>query len=143
MSRITSGKDEAAEFARGVQYNGLLWLHFPADEVIEEDIRGGAGDEETKAMSKYDSHKPDAVFKHWDAHWLGIVIEVSFSQKERMLKDLAKDYILGLDGNIRVVVGLDIEYKQLRKATLLVWRPQFIENEDGQMDLVCTQTILD
>jgi hypothetical protein len=60
-----------------------------------------------------------------------------------MLKDLAEDYILGSDGNIRAVVSLDIEYKQSRKATLSVWQPQFIKNEDRQMDLVCTQTILD
>lgn len=99
LSRIASGKDEAAEFARSVQYNGSPRLRFPVDEGIEEDIGGEAADEETKAMSKYDSHEPDAVFKHRDAHWPGIVIEVSFSLKERMLKDLAEDYILGSDGN--------------------------------------------
>jgi hypothetical protein len=60
-----------------------------------------------------------------------------------MLRDLAEDYILGSDGNIRAVVGLDIEYKQSRKATLSVWLPQSLENEDGQMDIVCTQTILE
>jgi hypothetical protein len=68
LSRIASGKDETAGFARSVQYNGSPRLYFPADEEIEDDISGGAGDEETKAMSKSDSHEPDAVFKHRDAH---------------------------------------------------------------------------
>lgn len=111
LSRIASGKDEVVEFARSVQYNGSPRLRFPADEGIKKDIGGEARDEETKAMPKYDSHELDAVFKHRDAHEPGIVIEVPFSQKERMLKDLAEDCILSSDGNIRAVVGLDIEYK--------------------------------
>jgi hypothetical protein len=58
------------------------------------------------------------------------------------LKDLAEDYILGSDGNIRVVIGLDIEYKQSKKATISVWRPQYVEHRDGREDLVSMQTVL-
>jgi hypothetical protein len=62
---------------------------------------------------------------------------VSFSQKEKELKDLAEDYILGSDGNIRVVIGLDIEYKQSKKATISVWRPQYVEHRDGRTWYPC------
>jgi hypothetical protein len=79
-------------------------LHFPADKVRA----GGNGDEEDMVLSKYDAHEPDAAFIHLDAQWPCIVLEVSFSQKEKELNDLAEDYILGSDGNIRVVIGLNI-----------------------------------
>ncbi len=74
-------------------------------------------------------HEPDAVFEHIDAQYPGVVIEVSFTQKKKDLARLADSYILGSEGNIRVVVGLDIEYKTSSKdpskrATISMWRPK-------------------
>jgi len=46
------------------------------------------------------------------------VIEVLYLQKRKDLERLADDYILGSDSDIRVVVGLDIEYKTGKKAPL-------------------------
>jgi hypothetical protein len=37
----------------------------------------------------------------------GVVIEVGFSQTEKDLRDLAEEYILGSDGNIRVMMWRD------------------------------------
>jgi hypothetical protein len=90
---------------------------------------------------KYDSHKPDATFSHTSAQWPGVIIEVSFSQKETDLKNLAKDYILGSDENIQVVIGLNIEYKNSKKASLSIWRPQYMKDEDKQEYLVSAQTV--
>jgi hypothetical protein len=52
---------------------------------------------------------------------------------------LADDYILGSDGNIRVVVGLDLEYRGKsdkvapgRAATLSIWRPKVITDGDTE-----------
>jgi hypothetical protein len=144
LKEIATGIDEAAEFARDVTYRGSPRLKFPVDEVREE---GGDndrdGDEEEKISWKYDSHEPDIMFQHLDAQWPGVVIEVSFSQKKKDLKNLAEDYILGSDGNIRVVVGLDIEYKQSKKTTLSVWRPQYVECKDGQEELICARIVFD
>ena len=139
---IATGTGEAAEFAKNVSHQGSPRLQFPADEVRDEG-EASSGDGEETASSKYDAHEPDAAFSHLDAQWPGIIIEVSFSQKEKELKDLAEDYILGSDGNIRVVIGLNIEYKQSKKATISVWRPQYVEQRDGREDLVSLQTVVD
>ncbi|PVH67721.1 hypothetical protein DL98DRAFT_442935 [Cadophora sp. DSE1049] len=136
FGKLAAGTDDAAEFARNVRYRGSPRLYFPADKVA-----GGSGDNDDRAQSHYDTHEPDAVFKHIDAQWPCIVIEVSSSEKEKELNDLAEDYILGSDGNIPCVVGLNIEYKQSKKATFSVWQPQYIEHDDGQECLVSAQTV--
>lgn len=133
FDQIATRTDDAAVFARNVRYGGSPRLYLPADEVR-------SGDTEDTS-SKYDVHDPGAAFKHIDAKWPCIIIEVSFSQKERELNDLAEDYILGSDGNIRVVVGLNIEYTQSKKATFSVWQPQYIEHDDGQEYLISAQTV--
>jgi hypothetical protein len=139
LERIAAGTGEAAEFAKNVGYRGSPRLNFPVDEVAEEVAESNS----ENISSRYDSHEPDAAFKHLDAQWPCLVVEVSFSQKKKDLKDLAEDYILGSDGNIRVVIGLDIEYSQSKKATLSVWQPQYVYNEDGQEELISAQVVVD
>jgi len=77
-------------------------------------------------------HEPDAMFTHKDAGWPGVVIEVSYSQKRKALRDLADDYILESDGGIGLVIGLDIEYKGSREATVSTWRLKQTINEQGE-----------
>jgi len=70
------------------------------------------------------------------------VIEVSYSQKRACLNHLAENYILESNGNIRVVVGLDVDYRSSKKATLSMWCPKIISNEqDGQPELVAETLI--
>jgi hypothetical protein len=141
LDRISNGVGEAAEFARLVRYHGSPKLHFAID-----DNGGDSGSEAAASQNKkkqFDPHEPDAVFRHSAVHWPGVIIEVSFSQKRKMLKDLAEDYIFGSNGSVRVVVGLDIEYRQSKMATLSVWRLQLIKGDDGQRELVCAQIVTD
>jgi hypothetical protein len=77
-------------------------------------------------------HDPDAMFTHEDAGWPGVVIEVSYSQKRKALRDLADDYILESDGGIGLVIGLDIEYRGSREATVSTWRLKQTINEQGE-----------
>ncbi|KAG9232706.1 hypothetical protein BJ875DRAFT_505834 [Amylocarpus encephaloides] len=101
--QLKSIQDASAEFAKEIRSGGSASIKF-ADE-------------------EYGKHDPDAQFRHSKAQFPGIVIEVSYSQKRKDLERLADDYILGSDSNIRVVVGLDIEYKTTdKKATLSVFR---------------------
>jgi hypothetical protein len=93
------------------------------------------------ADQEYGTHDPDAQFQHSKAQYPGVVIEVSYSQKRKDLERLADDYILGSDSDIRVVVGLDIEYKTDKEATLSIWRPNIVTNEAGEKELVAQQTI--
>jgi hypothetical protein len=76
------------------------------------------------------------------------VIEVLFTQKKKDLACLADSYILRSDGNIRVVVGFDIEYKTLSKdlskrATISLWRPKYNVTERAEMELIAKQTVTD
>ena len=73
-----------------------------------------------------------------------MLIEISYSQKRKDLSRLANNYIIGSDGNIKAVVGLDIEYQGTRTASLSIWRPQVkVSDEDGQKELIATQTEVD
>ncbi|SLM35946.1 hypothetical protein LPUS_05356 [Lasallia pustulata] len=89
----------------------------------------------------YCKHDPDTQFRHSKARYPSVVIEVSHSQKRKDLERLADDYILGSESEIRVVVGLDIEYKMNKKATLSVWQPSIVINEAGEKELI-TQKII-
>ncbi|KIW39447.1 hypothetical protein, variant 3 [Exophiala oligosperma] len=50
------------------------------------------------------------------------MIEVANSQKVIDLRRIAQDYTLGSDIKIRVVIGIDLEYKKHKRTTLTVWR---------------------
>lgn len=70
-----------------------------------------------------------------------LAIEVSFTQKRKDLARLADNYILRPDGNIRAVMGLDIEHKRSKEATLSVRRPHFEIHEAGMKELVAQQSV--
>ena len=90
---------------------------------------------------EYGKHDPDAQFRHPKGQYPGVVTDVSFSQKSKDLARLADDYILGSDGNIRAVVGLDVEYSGSKVATLSIWRPHWEKNEAGVQKLVALLTV--
>ncbi|KAF4625745.1 hypothetical protein G7Y89_g12419 [Cudoniella acicularis] len=138
---IGAGTDKAAEYARNVTYEGSPRLDFLADDDDRDgDLKTG------------DRHDPDAVFTHSDAKYPVAIIEVAFSQKAKELKYLADNYILGSNGNVRVLIGVSIEYeayetrtrskkgKQSGKATISIWRPQLVKDGDGEV-LEAVQTI--
>lgn len=118
---IASGKGRSAEFAQGIKSYNSTTLEFEG----------------------YGKHDPDGQFQHSLAQYPGIVIEVSFTQKRKDLGRLADDYILGSDGDICVMVGINIEYRGTKKVTLSIWRPQVIPNENGEMELRAIQTVTD
>ncbi len=65
---------------------------------------------------------PDAAFLCGDSQYPYLVIEVSYSQKQKDLPYLADAYIVDSNGSIGMVLGLDIEYKGTKKAMLQMWR---------------------
>jgi hypothetical protein len=91
--------------------------------------------------TKYPKHSPDAAFRHAAANYPGVVFEVSYSQKRKDLGYLAENYIIGSRGSIRMVVGLDIEYRGTKKATVSVWRPRIGTDDDGEIFLEAEQTV--
>lgn len=124
---ITSIVDEIQGQLRSIQATSAEFA---------KEIRSGGSASIKFTDKEYGKHDPDAQFRHSQAQFPGVVIEVSYSQKRKDLERLADDYILGSDSDIRVVVGLDIGYKTGKQATLSVWRPSIITNEAGEKELV-------
>src|SRR2546421_10954472 len=84
-------------------------------------------------------HSPDSAFAYHGSRYPHVVIEVSYSQKQKDLPYLADAYIVESDEKIGVVIGLDIGYKETKKATLSVWRPRdVLEGEEIYLESQCT-----
>ncbi|KAL2349889.1 hypothetical protein BJ546DRAFT_579660 [Cryomyces antarcticus] len=90
---------------------------------------------------------PDYVFEYAAARWPPLVLEISYSQKRADMDDLAYSYIRGSSGNIKTVVGLDIEYtppgksQKTKKATLDVWRYGLVRDSDGEEVADCVREV--
>ncbi|TKA65602.1 hypothetical protein B0A49_12935, partial [Cryomyces minteri] len=85
--------------------------------------------------NKRSHNSPDAAFRHKQASWPSVILEVSYSQKRKDLSKLAYRYIRNSEASIKSVVGLDIEYTSPRRrtktkeATVSIWRPGLVEEE--------------
>ncbi|GKU13011.1 unnamed protein product [Fusarium langsethiae] len=74
--------------------------------------------------------EPDIQFHYPRARYPGIVVEVSYSQDGKDLRRLAQDYILYSNGDIKLVIGVDLNYRG-KPSTVSLWRPKFTKSEDG------------
>ncbi|TKA53783.1 hypothetical protein B0A49_12853 [Cryomyces minteri] len=89
--------------------------------------------------NKRSSNNPDGVFRHKQAPYPSVILEVAYSQRPKDLPKLAYRYISGSKGHVKAVVGLDLEYaspKQLTKtkeATVSVWRLGFVKEEGRRL----------
>jgi hypothetical protein len=128
LKLLRDGSDKAALFAQKVHPCGSTEIYFPNDAP-------------PSARPKLE---PDASFYHDDALYPGVIIEVAYSQKRKMLGQLADGYLLDSDASVQVVVGLDIEYgkKGSRKATLSVFRAH-IAHTTNRDELRVVQEIAD
>jgi len=118
---LPSRADPAAQFAENIEFGGSPTIAFDDPQ--------------------YGQHCPDASFGHADAKYPGVVIEVSYSQKKDLAR-LADDYILGSDGRIHVVVGLDLDYRG-RSASVSIWRARTEVNAAGEEESFVHQTLSD
>jgi hypothetical protein len=88
-------------------------------------------------------HVPDIMFKYKGAMWPSIVIEVSYSQKKKDLPYLADDYILRSDGGIKVMVGIDLDYRKSKRASISIWQLKTFINDYGKSTDKVEQVIKD
>jgi hypothetical protein len=114
--RSESGND--AHFAHKIRLARSTAKYFPVENSL------------SNAKSK---HELETSFWYKDAQYLGVIVEVSFSQKREALERLAETYLLDSDASVRVVLGLDIGYDRIEtsEATLSVWRSQIFYTADG------------
>ncbi len=73
---------------------------------------------------EFGTHDPDGSFHHVESPYPTVILEIAHSQKGKELRVLADEYLLGSDLEIRVVVGVDIEYKKSKRATFSVFRAE-------------------
>ncbi|OAA34769.1 hypothetical protein NOR_08281 [Metarhizium rileyi] len=74
--------------------------------------------------------EPDIQFQYSDTTYPSVIGEVSYSKDGKHLRALAQDYILYSDGEVKLVIGLDLNYRN-EPSTVSLWRPKFTEIEDG------------
>lgn len=84
---------------------------------------------------------PDEAFSHKHAKFPGVVIEVAYSQKRKDLPKLADDYILGTNGNMKMVMGFDLEYGGSNSAKANVWKPQYTTNPTTSAPRLSTELV--
>ncbi|KAK0655458.1 hypothetical protein B0T16DRAFT_397019 [Cercophora newfieldiana] len=124
LKRIAEQGDEAGKFAAGIK-DGCSSRIFLQENVSEE----GLGVPEQVVR-----REPDGQFQHPDAAYPGVVLEVSYSQDGKNLKKLAYDYILRSNGDIRAVIGVDIN--DAKESTVSLWRPNYVKEEDEELEIL-------
>src|SRR3954447_22605202 len=86
----------------------------PLGQLIRTIERSGSTDvlEQPHNDGKPSRHRrsPDASFRYLGSQYPGIIIETSYTQRVKNLRHVADDYVIMSDGNIKMVVGLDIGY---------------------------------
>ena len=111
--------------------------------IFAGNIENSASAEISFEETGYGSHQPDIAFQHFEAQYPGVIVELSHSQKKDELSRLAHEYILGSDADIRVMIGIDVEYKGSKKASVSIWRPRIEVNDAGERELCVLQTVTD
>lgn len=126
LKQFENGEEDCASFVKEVQHLATSRI------MIPEETRDG--------KQIYSKREPDASFKHRRARFPGVIIEVCYSQKSQLVSHLADEYIVDTDGSVNAVVALDVDYKGSNKATITVWRPEYI-NVDGIEELQATAKV--
>lgn len=80
--------------------------------------------------------RPDAAFRFKADEYARVVLEVSCLKKRKELSRVAKDYILGSEGNIGTVIGLELNHNNTNEGRLSIWRPKPMGiNHDDPLEL--------
>ncbi|KAK3349832.1 hypothetical protein B0T25DRAFT_570439 [Lasiosphaeria hispida] len=124
LKQIAESGDKAGEFASRVK-DGCSSRIFLQENISD----GGLG-----AAEHVVRREPDGQFQHPDAAYPGVVLEVSYSQDGKNLKKLARDYILRSNGDIKAVIGVDINYG--KESTLSLWRPNYVKEKDEELEIL-------
>ncbi|KND86410.1 hypothetical protein TOPH_08961 [Tolypocladium ophioglossoides CBS 100239] len=112
LKETASSATEASQFASQIESIGSARI-FLREENRETALR----------------RQPDAQFQHADAVYPGVVVEISCSQDGKRLSKLAQDYILGSNGDIKVVICIDIN-PHGKESTASIWRSKFTRSGD-------------
>ena len=98
---------------------------------------------------------PDKSYRYKGCKFPSLVIEIAYSQRKLNLPDLAERYIYGSEGDIRTVIGINLndiyqsesdrkKGKHFRPsaATISVWRAKF-DDSGGESSVIVAQPVKD
>lgn len=89
-----------------------------------------------QSSSNHLASRPDAAFRFRADEYARVVLEVSCPQKRKELPRVAKDYILGSEGNIGTVIGLELNHNNTNEGRLSIWRPKpMCKDHDDPIEL--------
>lgn len=80
------------------------------------------------------SRSPDIQFFHVLHAKPRVIIEVAYSQSLKALRDVAQDYILGTDGQVRRVYGIKLSPLGGQPSTISEWVPKITPSDDPDFD---------
>jgi hypothetical protein len=133
QNRVNCSDERTVAAAEGIVPAGASTMSFPVD-------------------TRYpDKKAPDKSFQHEQCEYPGLVIEVVWSQRKLDLPKLACDYIQRSKGEIRTVIGVnlnDIYREKQRKgakiedvsATFSVWRAG-LDNSSGETNVTVEESV--
>lgn len=80
--------------------------------------------------------RPDAAFRYKADEYPRVVLEISCPEKRKELGRMAKDYILGSEGNVALVIGLEINDvdNDTNEGRLSIWRPKRLRKDHDDDD---------
>ncbi|KAI3563011.1 hypothetical protein IWW34DRAFT_860023 [Fusarium oxysporum f. sp. albedinis] len=67
--------------------------------------------------------------EHHEARYPGVVVEVALTQDAKELRRIARRYIYYTGGQIKVVLGIDLN--EDKESTISVWKPTFSSAQNG------------
>lgn len=77
-------------------------------------------------------HDPDKAFGYEGARYPGVVVEIAYSQRKKNLSKLADHYIVESSGQIQIVIGIELDYKESKSAIVSIWRPTYGADNEGR-----------
>lgn len=128
------------------EYIGLA-LEKAIDQQL--DIIKGGNDEVAMLVRKIDNsrstsifledgarHDPDGQFRYEGFKYPPLIIEVANSQSKKdggkNLPKLADHYIMESNGSIQTVIGIYLDYRGSKRATISIWRRSYGVDQQGQ-----------
>lgn len=78
--------------------------------------------------------QPDAQFQHRDTAYPVVALEVSYSQDGKDLQRAAQDYILYSNGDVKLVIGIDIKFGG--ESTVSSWRPKYTPGDAADFEIL-------
>lgn len=82
------------------------------------------------------THEPDTQFLHEAAQSLGVVIEIACPQSRKdggkHLAKLADHCIVESSGSIEMVIGITVDYRATKQATISIWCPSYGSDQEGE-----------